>query len=167
MVLSISACDLSSNIPITKNVQNLGPSETIDSVRIVSTNGEVAEWKINAEKVDRYTNSQQWIGYKVRFESLSGNDKSIITCNEADIDEVSNIIKGKGNVIINSPKGYLKTELLIFNRLSTEIHAPGYVHLKRGSSIINGTNLTTNVNFDYIDIKNVSGQGTMNEEITN
>ena len=163
--LLINACDLSSKIEITKSTQESGPSEVIDSVNIVSTNGNVLDWKITAEKIDRFPDSQRWIGHKVRFESVS-DTRTVITCNEADIDELSNVIKGKGNVIIDSPKGYLKTELLIFNRFTNEIHAPGFVYLKKGYNIIKGTDLTTNIDFDNIYIKNVSGQGVMDEALT-
>jgi len=161
-LLSISACDLSSKIPVNTGSVEVPATETIDSVYIVATNGEAPDWILNAKKVDRYPDKQAWNAYGVRFESVPADQssKTIITCNEAQIDEISNVITGKGKVEIKSPNGYLKTELLIFNRFSNEINAPQYVYLERGGNVIKGYGLTTNVNFDYVNLKKVSGQGS-------
>ncbi len=163
----INACDLSSNISVSNNQAERKASEVIDSVYAVSYNEEKTDWKIIADKVDRFPEKHQWTGFKVRFESLESNtsQRTIITCDRAEIDEISNIIVGIGNVEIKSPKGYLRTELLKFNRFTDEIEAPNYVYLKRGDNIIQGSGLKTNVNFDYVNLQKVSGQGNSSEEI--
>lgn len=163
----INACDLSSKISVNKNHTEQAASEVIDSVLAVSYNEGTTDWKIIADKVDRFPEKHQWTGYKVRFESLESNtsQRTVITCDRADIDEISNIIIGIGNVEIKSPKGYLRTELLKFNRFTDEIEAPNYVYLKRGENVIQGSGLKTNVNFDYVNLQKVSGQGNSSEEI--
>ncbi|HOD54789.1 MAG TPA: LPS export ABC transporter periplasmic protein LptC [Candidatus Cloacimonadota bacterium] len=163
----ISACDLSTNIQVNTGGKDLPATEIIDSVFIVATNGEALDWKLNAKKVERYPDSQVWKAWIVRFESLppDQSQKTIMTCNEAQIDEISNVITGKGNVEIKSPNGYLRTELLIFNRFSNELNAPQYVYMERGGNVIKGTGLTTNINFDYVNLQKVSGQGSGSESL--
>ncbi len=143
---------------------NPKPTEEIDSVIVLSSNGILPDWKIIAKKVDRFPEKRTWIGYQVHFETLNNNEKSIIICDIAEIDELSNILKGKGHVVLTSPKGLLKTELIIYNRFTNAIDAPGYVYLKRGSNIMEGYGLVTNVGFDFINLKQVTGHGSPKKE---
>lgn len=162
--LCLTGCVFSDKEDLIRRT-NPKPTEEIDSVYVLSSNGYQSEWKIKAEKVDRFPDKRMWIGYEVRFETLKQNEeKSVIVCKEAVIDEIANTITGKGNVILESPKGFLKTELLIFNRFSNEVNAPGYVYLKRGGNVMEGYGLITNTSFDYINMKQVKGHGNPKKE---
>ncbi|HPY96510.1 MAG TPA: LPS export ABC transporter periplasmic protein LptC [Candidatus Cloacimonadota bacterium] len=161
-MLIFSACDLSSNIPYNSSADNEPATEIIDSVYVIATDGANLDWKLDAEKIERYPDKRLLIAYQVRFESMPSefSQKSTMTCKEAQIDEISNKIIGKGNVIIKTPNGILKTEYLTLNRFNNEVFAPGYVYMERFGNVIKGTGLTTNINFDYVNLQKVSGEGS-------
>ncbi|MCB5249556.1 MAG: LPS export ABC transporter periplasmic protein LptC [Candidatus Cloacimonadales bacterium] len=164
-MLVFNACDLSSNIPYNRSLTKEPATETIDSVFVVATDGNNLEWLLHADKVEKYPDKQFWKAYNVKFESVptDNSDPTIMTSNEAEIDEISNKITGKGNVIIISPNGLLKTEFLTLNRFNNEVFAPGFVYLEKEDNIIKGTGLTTNVTFDYVNLQQVSGEGTTSD----
>jgi hypothetical protein len=66
---------------------------------------------------------------------------------------------GMGNVVVVSPRGTLNTELLHWNRMNDQIHAPYDVYLVRDDHEFWGDDLYTNSSMDFVNLKNVRGVG--------
>lgn len=165
IVFLISACTRSSDL-ITQDIDRIyGPDEIIDSLTIISSSKDEVEWIMTSALVKRYSVQKRWTAYDVFIESIEEENKNFYSSDSAFISEMDNIFTGMGNVVIISPNGILKTQKLTWNRLNNQIHAPEEVYLKRNDNEFFGRNLYTNINFDYVDLREVSGHGTIDEKM--
>ncbi|MCK9328334.1 MAG: LPS export ABC transporter periplasmic protein LptC [Candidatus Cloacimonetes bacterium] len=161
----LSSCSKSDEIPVTQLDKKSGPDEIIDSLTIITISKDSVEWKMSSKLVKKYNQQKVWTAYEVFVESLEKNNQNFYQSDSAYISEVDDVLTGMGNVIITSPNGILKTRKIEWDRKTNKIHAPGYIYLKRDDNELTGTNLFTNINFDYVDLKNVSGHGTIKEDL--
>lgn len=151
---------------ITKEIKKRnGHDELILGLQIITTTKNATEWVMNSETVKRYNNEKKWVAYKVFLETINEENKNFYQSDSAYISEIDDILTGMGNVIVISPRGKLYTDKIIWNRMKDEIHAPGEIYLKNDDNELWGSNLYTNSNLDYIDLRNVSGKGQADDNI--
>jgi LPS export ABC transporter protein LptC len=161
LLILFAACTNSSEIATADIVRNVGPDETIDNFTVVSTIGERQEWLMIADLVKRFNEERRWVAYNVFMETLNEEDKNFYRSDSVFVSDITNILTGMGNVKITTPSGILKTDLIHWNRMSDRIHAPNDVYLTRDSHEIWGSDLRTDSNLGFIDMRNVTGHGTL------
>jgi lipopolysaccharide assembly outer membrane protein LptD (OstA) len=128
---------------------------------MTATSGENIEWLMRANEAWRFNSERRWIAYEVFLETINMEDKNFFRSDSVYVYEITDEFIGMGNVEIISPRGTLFTEHIIWHRLSDRITAPNEVHLIRDGHQIWGSELYTNSNLDFIDMKTVSGHGVV------
>ena len=158
------ACQTSQPEQKIKTDSNL-PDEQSDSIKIYSTANNKIEWELSAAHIERFYDEQKVYGNSV-FIKIYNQDNSITTiaCNDAELDDIENILTGTGDVIVTSSKGILKTPYLIWDRKTDQLFAKEKVQLIREENVLYGEEMKTDLNLDRIEITKVSAEGNVNEE---
>ena len=122
--------------------------------------------ELYAKRIQRFYEHHFFIADSVNIFSYNkdGVFSYSITCDSAYVDQKENIFTAMGRVVVVNPDGNLKTNLLKWNRSDDKLTAPGDVVLVHQDNIIIGTSLETNLNFDFIKLKEVSAEGSIDEE---
>ena len=139
----------------------VGPDELIDSFSVVTLIGEEQEWFMVADHVKRFNNERRWIAYNVVMETLSEENTNFYRADSVFVSDITNIMTGMGNVVVVSPRGTLNTELLHWNRMNDQIHAPYDVYMVRDDHEFWGDDLYTNSSMDFVNLRNVRGMGEL------
>jgi len=142
-----------------------GPDEIIENVMMVSTTKDKVEWQMNATLSKRYTADKFMIAYEVTMETLNMTEKNFYRSDSVYVYEVRDEFIGMGSVEIISPNAVLKTEKIIWNRLTDTVYAPDEVYIIRDKHEMWGTSLYTNSTLDYINLQNVRGHGVVDDKI--
>jgi lipopolysaccharide assembly outer membrane protein LptD (OstA) len=158
-------CRNKSEIATTDIEKRSGPDELIDNFTVISVIGDSQEWYMTSEFMKRFNSERRWVGYNVIMETLNSEDMSFYKSDSIFVSDITNILTGMGNVEIINPRGILKTDLIHWNRRSDQIHAPNDVYMTRDGHEFWGTNLHTNSSMDYIDLRNVSGEGVLSGDM--
>ncbi|MCD4651212.1 MAG: LPS export ABC transporter periplasmic protein LptC [Candidatus Cloacimonetes bacterium] len=164
-LLLLFACGAPENQPM--GTIDLGlPDEQSDSVRVTSMNGELIEYILEAVHIDRWYDKKLVLADTIKITTFNddGTVKSVITCDKARMDEVSNILIGRHNVRIKSENGLLKSTFMTWDRSTEEIVAKGQVILIRDGTTLTGYELKTDVDLEKIEMINVSAEGLLDEE---
>ncbi len=153
--------------PTYINIDKGIPEQQADSIYAIMYNGERIESEFFAQKMDIYTRQGLTLADSIMVKSYDeyGNLASTLTARQAEVNDTQNIITAIGNVILVSDEGTLYTEKLIWNRNNNKLNAPLAVKLVRGDDIMYGTNMRTNLSFDFVDLEKVSAQGTVRENM--
>jgi len=122
---------------------------------------EKTEWMMKADIVERFNIDKYWWAYTVVLETLNNDNKNFYKSDSIHVSDQTDILTGYGNVEITSPNGYLSTDKIIWNRRSDMVYAPNDIYLKRDNNEIWGRDLHTNMNLDFIDLKQVKGRGSL------
>ena len=159
MFFLMISCVERADISTSTLEKNQGADELIHNFTMVSTIGEIQEWLMHANYFERFSKEKRWVAYDVFLETLEEGEKNFYRSDSVYVSEVTDILTGMGNVEIISPNGILHTDLIIWNRRTDRVHAPNEVYIKNDKNEIWGTELFTNSNLDFVDLKNVSGIG--------
>ncbi|OQX72053.1 MAG: LPS export ABC transporter periplasmic protein LptC [Candidatus Cloacimonas sp. 4484_275] len=159
------ACNSQTEKQIGKASPNL-PDEIADSVTVISTDKNNIEYELTAVHIEKFRKKKLTVADSVFIKTfnIDGSVKSTISCNQAEMNETENILVGKGNVIVKSENGVLKTPYLIWNRNTDEIFAKNGVILERTDNIIRGSEMKTDINLNNIKMLKVSAEGKVNEK---
>jgi len=144
-----------------------GPDEIIENVMMVSTTKDKVEWQMNATLSKRFTADKFMIAYEVTMETLNMTEKNFYSSDSVYVYEIRDEFIGMGNVEIITPRARLKTQKIIWNRLTDTVYAPDEVYVVRDNHQMWGTSLYTNSTLDYINLQNVRGQGVVDDNVFN
>ena len=133
--------------------------EIIHNFTMISTIGEMREWIMTANYFERFSNERRWVAYTVFLETLDDGEKNFYRSDSVFVSEVTDILIGMGNVEIITPNGILHTDLINWDRKTDRIHAPNEVYIIKENNEIWGTELFTNSNMDFVNLRSVSGIG--------
>jgi LPS export ABC transporter protein LptC len=164
IILLLISCKKKTEATGTDLELNYGPDETVESLRMISTVCETQEWLLIASYAKKYNEKKLWIAYDVIMETLNENDKNFYSSDSAYVYDIENEVHGYSNVVVESPRGIMKTDKVIWHRYNDRIYAPNKVYLKRDNNEMWGHNIITNSNLDYIEAVNVSGKGIIDDE---
>jgi len=167
LILFFTGCDVKNDMTGQEIEITHEADEIIENVVMTTMMGSKIEWEMKAQLSKRYTADKFMIAYYVTLETLNTMDKNFYSSDSVYVYEVQDEFIGMGNVIITNPKATLKTDKIIWNRLSDKVHAPNDVYLKRDNHEMWGSNLFTNSRLDYIDMQGVSGHGVVERIIDN
>jgi LPS export ABC transporter protein LptC len=141
------------------------PDEESENVVITATSNNNTEWILNAKKIKRFYDEKNVFGDSV-FVKIFNEDNSITTiaCDNAEVDDISNILTGKGNVTVVSSSGIMKTPYLIWDRNTDELFAKERVKLVRDDNTIYGKEMKSDIKLNRIELTEVSSEGTIDEK---
>ena len=146
----------------TQNIEKIsGADEIIHNMTMVSTIGETREWLMTATYFERFNSEKRWVAYNVFLETLNEVDKNFYRSDSVFVSEITDVFTGMGNVEIISPNGILHTDKIIWDRKTDRIHAPNDIYIINNQNEIWGNYLFTNSNLDFVDLRHVSGIGSV------
>lgn len=142
------------------------PDEIADSVYVVSTKGNKVEYEMTAKQMQKFYDKKLTIADSifVTFFDETGNIKSTLYSDKAEVDDVKNTITGVGNVVIKSDNGTMKAPKAILDRNTNQIFAFEGVTLIRNDNILRGKSMKSDINLDRAEIIEVSAEGTIEDE---
>jgi len=160
-----TSCKKKIEMPSAEIEKLTGADEIIENVTMISISRQNVEWQMKAALSKRFTGDKFMVAYDVEMETINTQDKNFYSSDSVYVYEIKDEYVGMGNVVIISPKAVLKTDKIIWNRLTDSIFAPDEVYIVRDRHQMWGTTLYTNSTLDYINLMNVKGQGTVDEKI--
>ena len=142
------------------------PDEQSDSVTIVTLDSDIITMKMKARHIDRYYKKKITYLDSLYLENYDENGKlkSTLVCDKAEIDENHNDVICKGNVVVTSANGILKTPKLTWDRGTDKVVAENGVTLKQGDDTLWGERMRTDMELNDIEIVKVSAVGTVKSE---
>jgi hypothetical protein len=136
-----------------------GPDGLIYGLEMTQITGTHLDWVMHSEFVERFSHQQRWVAYNVLLETVGDEQNTFFQSDSAFISDFDDVMIGMGNVVITSPSGILRTEKIIWNRMSDEVEAPDRFVLLRGIHEFRGYELFTNSHLTFIDMRRVSAEG--------
>jgi len=142
------------------------PDQEARNITINNTNNDLLEYKLKANYMQKFTSKNLTLADTVEITSYNkfGEIKSILTCNNAELDDMKNIFLGIGNVIVTTENAILKTEYLRWNRNTNQFTAKKGVEIIRDDNIMLGEEMRSDETLSTIEITKVSAEGTLSEE---
>ncbi len=168
VILILSGCAAADD-QLPTRAKKTTPDEVIDSVKIIAYNQKNVEWVLDSKNIVRNYDIKQTLANIVTIHSYNENGtlRSVLTSQKADLNEIDNTITAIDSVVINSENGILKTGLLIWERNTDAITAPGKVTLIRDINTLYGYQLNTNIRLDFVQMKQVSAHGKIDKDSIN
>ena len=165
LLVFLFACQTETKTVIHPTSENM-PDEEADSVRIVYTDNNRIEYELLATKVRKYKETRKTLADTVYITVYddSMQVQSTLYSDMAEVDDVNNIIIAEGNVVVTSENGILKTPYLTWDRKTDEMMAKNGVEITRNNNVLTGEELQTDMNMERLVIKQVSAEGTLDEE---
>lgn len=159
------SCDISKDLKLGEGKEDL-PDEMADSILVVTKNGDRVENILKAAYMKRFYDSKKTILDSLHSEAFNqkGQLDYEIDCNNAVINEAKNLMIAKGNVVVNSEKGKLKTSELRWDQNENIIYVDTLFTLIRKDNILTGNYLKTDLEFNNIDMKKVKGKGKIDKK---
>jgi LPS export ABC transporter protein LptC len=163
IIFITSACNTQEDNSVADFDEKL-PDEESENVIITATSHNNTEWILTAKKIRRFYDEKNIFGDSV-FVKIFNEDNSITTiaCENAEVDDISNILTGKGNVTVVSSSGIMKTPYLIWDRNTDELFAKKRVKLIRDENTIYGKEMKSDIKLNRIELTEVSAEGTIDE----
>ena len=146
------------------------PIERIKRAKMLHTENGILKVKIIANTVKRFKDIQPGLvfsnGMEVIFYNDSGLVESVLKAEEAEVDEVNNIMTALQSVVLTSSEGEeLKTEELIWDEKKNKIYTDKKVTIQTEKEVIKGQGFESNPNFSEYSISKI--HGTFNFETPN
>ena len=163
IAISLISCNRAGDIAQQAIDRASGPDSIIFGVEMTQITGGNIEWVMRSDIIHRFTSEQRWVAFNVFLETVGEEDKSFFEADSTFVNDFDDIIIGMGNVVITSPNGIMRTEKIIWNRMNDHIQAPGRAVIIRGGNEFRGFELFTNSGLTYINMRSVSGEGTLED----
>ncbi len=165
VALVVSSCDLTT-IEIRKSEKSEAAEETSDVVTIWEYRDSDIERITTSERIERFHTDKKLIAYIVSITDYhpDGSIKMTLTADQMIIEETKKINTAIGNVVVERDDNILKTEKLIWNQQNDEISSPLEVTIVRGNNILRGSELISNIDFSFVELKKVTAEGRFDEE---
>ena len=167
-ILFLSSCaeqDDASEMPISGRI----PDEQADSIKVISTSGNVIDYELTAVHYYKYYNTKQTFADTVfvTFFNVDGSVKSTLKCNKAEVNDAENSLTGIGNVVVVSENGIMRAPLIVLDRNSNTLYAKNGVSLQRDNNLLFGEEMESNLDLDRVEITKVSAKGKLDDKEIN
>jgi len=142
------------------------PDEISSRVSVIAYKGDTLDYVLTADKIERFYNKRQLNAWKVKLVTYDVKQKirSTMLADTTWVDEARNFIVARGNVVLNSPNGQIKTSIINWDRNIDQLNAPEQVELTRDGNILRGQNLRTDATISYAEMDAVSAEGVIKRE---
>lgn len=138
------------------------PVEKIEGAEMLHTENGVLKVKIIATTIKKFKSSQKQLvfsnGLEVIFYNDTGSVKSVLKAENAEIDDINNIMIASDNVILTSSEGkQMETEELIWDEKKNKIYTDKKVIITTGKEVIEGEGFESNPDFSEYSILKIHG----------
>jgi LPS export ABC transporter protein LptC len=138
------------------------PVERIEGAKMLHTENGVLKVKVIATTVKRFLDIQPGLvfsnGIEVIFYNDSGLVESVLRADNAEVDEVKNIMTALKTVSLTSAEGEeLQTEELIWDEKQNKIYTDKKVTIRTSKEVIEGQGFESNTNFSEYSISKIKG----------
>jgi len=145
----------------TVDSRTLPQQESWNSTIVVSDSGHISAiivaGYIRVTELNRQTQMSQ--GVKVRFFDREGKQTSILTSDEGSVDEVTNNLEAKKNVVVtSSDKSKMITEQLFWDDKRQLIYTPEYVQITTVKEKMQGHGFESDQSLKHYRVFRVTGQ---------
>jgi LPS export ABC transporter protein LptC len=161
--LSLVGCEdkIQPSIISTIDSRTLPQQESWNSTIVVSDSGRVSAI-INAGYIRVSELSQQTQmskGVKVHFYNREGKQTSLLTSEEGSVDESTNNLEARKNVIVvSSDSSRMTTEQLFWDNQRQLIHTPEYVQITTAKEKMQGHGFESDQSLKHYRVFRVTGQ---------
>jgi LPS export ABC transporter protein LptC len=145
----------------TVDSRTLPQQESWNSTIVVSDSGRISAiidaGYIRVSDVSRQTQMSQ--GVKVRFFNREGKQTSVLTSDEGSVDEATNNLEARKNVVVvSSDLSRMTTELLFWDNQRQLIYTPEYVQIRTAKEKLQGHGFESNQSLKNYRVFHVTGQ---------
>jgi Protein of unknown function (DUF1239). len=145
----------------TVDSRTLPQQESWNSTIVVSDSGRISAiidaGYIRVSDVSRQTQMSQ--GVKVHFFNREGKQTSVLTSDEGSVDEASNDLEARKNVVVvSSDLSRMTTELLFWDNQRQLIYTPEYVQIKTVKEKMQGHGFESDQSLKHYRVFHVTGQ---------
>jgi LPS export ABC transporter protein LptC len=145
----------------TIDSQTLPQQESWNSTIVVSDSGRISAiivaGYIRMSELSRQTQMSQ--GVKVRFFSREGKQTSVLTSDEGSVDEATNNLEARKNVIvISSDASKMKTDQLFWDNQRQLIYTPAFVQITTLKEKMQGHGFESDQSLKHYRVFRVTGQ---------
>lgn len=139
------------------------PDETSYKVEIREFNGNLLDYILKAEKIERYYDRKLLNAFGVSIVSYDadGKIKSTMLADSTTVDDTRNMIYASGKVVLSSENGKIEAPRLVWDRAMDEIMAPDRVILTREDNVLRGYRMRTDSTISYAEMESVSAEGSI------
>jgi LPS export ABC transporter protein LptC len=162
-MLLFSGCEEKTQPSVLSTVdsQTLPQQESWNSTIVVSDSGHITAiilaGYIRVFESDRKTHMNE--GVKVRFFNPQGIQTSVLTSDEGNVDEVTNNLEARKNVVVvSSDSSRMTTEQLFWDNQRQRIYTPAYVQITTEKDKLQGHGFESDQNLKNYRIFRVTGQ---------
>jgi len=163
LALFLTACEekIKPSVLPTVDSKTIPQQESWNSHIVISDSGLVRAI-IDAGYLRVFEGSQQTHmseGVVVHFYDSEGKQTSVLTSNEAIVDENSDNLEAIGNVlVVSNDSTKLRTEHLYWDNKRTLVHTPEYVQIRSPKESLQGHGFESDQNLRNYKIFHVTGQ---------
>jgi LPS export ABC transporter protein LptC len=145
----------------TVDSRTLPQQESWNSTIVVSDSGRISAiidaGYIRVSDVSRQTQMSQ--GVKVHFFNREGKQTSVLTSDEGSVDEATNNLEARKNVVVvSSDLSRMTTELLFWDNQRQLIYTPEYVQIKTVKEKMQGHGFESDQSLKHYRVFHVTGQ---------
>ena len=146
------------------------PLETVVDLEVIYSDSGFIQAKLQSPLMKKYEADDAYYefpdGFKVILYDSLQNEKSEITANYGINWEKKKIIEAKNNVVVlNKAKNEkLETEHLIWDQKKGVIFSDVFITITKPDAVIYGDGLTSDQDFTHYDIKNPTGELSINPD---
>jgi len=166
VALSFFGCEkkIQPSIISTIDSRKLPQQESWNSTIVVSDSGRISAiivaGYIRVSELNQHTQMSQ--GVKVRFFDREGKQTSILTSDEGSVDETTNNLEARKNVVVISSDGsQMTTEQLFWDNQRQIIYTPDYVQITTVKEKMQGHGFESDQSLKHYRVFRVTGQTTV------
>ena len=161
MIILVSCDNSEENISSFIELDNLAIEELKDSEIIYTENGYL-KVKVRSKKMERFDEKEERIelsgGVYFDFYKLdSTGSKSVLICDNAIINNSTNIMIANNNVVLRGDNKELKSEKLIWDKQKDLVYTESEITIQTEDEIISGIGFKSNSDFTEYEIKKAKG----------
>tara|TARA_Y100001968_G_C19280425_1_gene678933 strand:+ start:212 stop:715 length:504 start_codon:yes stop_codon:yes gene_type:complete len=161
MVILVSCENSEENISSFIELDNLAIEELKESDIIYTENGYL-KVKVRSKKMERFNEIEERIelsgGVHFDFYKLDSTDsKSVLICDNAIINNSTNIMIANNNVVLRGDNKELKSEKLIWDKQKDLVYTESEITIQTEDEIISGVGFNSNSDFTQYEIKKAKG----------
>lgn len=165
VIISILSCqnNLNGRHPKNEYEQSL---EIADSILINQYDGAKIAWSLSAKKMKKLTDEELLNFYDMKLDIFGKKSEttSTIYADSAKIDNSRDLITGKGNIKIYTPKGDLFGSSLKWDRNKGEIYSEDSVKVVKQGNVIHGKSFRSDEQFKHMVLQKATAAGEVSEQ---
>lgn len=154
LIFSLSSCGKEKPETPTMAGRESFPEQAIENFTLTHTNQGEKEWELEADRAEIYKREGRTIVRKLKIKFYDqGKITSILTAREGELHSQTEDMEVRGDVVVTSEEGTLKTESLKWDARRKKIVTDDWVRQEKDDTIITGQGLESDPELEKVVIK--------------